>query len=302
QKGTRTAAKLPANSEEKCEEAFFRLVYVMKWHDVPPKLVIGFDQIGNYVLPSSGTTFAERGSRQVDIVAKDEKRAYTLLVASTPEGTFLPFQQVWAGASVQLLPSVSAQRMAEAHSHGFDFAFAKSNKRGSHFSTLKTMKEWIEHIIEPYRRNVIEADPDLDDNQVLIIYLDCYPVHTGEEFRSYIFNEFPHIILCFVPAGCKFLFPSPLSLCVSMSEFPLGTGIFQPADVGLNCVIKHHLKQHQTEYLVKSHQQQIKDSLTTAQVKFTTSLPVLRDASVSGIVSVYEFMTGPFGRELVQKV
>lgn len=86
-------------------------------------------------------TFAEQGSRQVDIVAKDEKCAYTLLVASTPEGTFLPFQQVWAGASAQSLPLTSAQRMAEACSHGFDFAFAKSNKCGSHFSTLKTMKE-----------------------------------------------------------------------------------------------------------------------------------------------------------------
>ncbi|KAN0091452.1 hypothetical protein V8E55_005018, partial [Tylopilus felleus] len=220
-KGTHTAAKLPANAEEKCEESFFRLVYIMKWYDVPPKLLIGFDQIGNYVLPSSGTTFAERGSRQVDIIAKDEKRAYMLLVASTPEGTFLPFQQ------------------------------------------------WVEHIVEPYHRQVIEADPDLNENQVSIIYLDCYPVHTSEDFRSYIFEEFPCVILCFVPAGC--------------------TGIFQPAD------------QHQTEYLVETHQQQINSGLTTEQVKFSTLLPVLRDASVTGIVSIFNFMTGPFGRELVKK-
>ena len=105
------------------------------------QLVVGFDQIGSYILPSSGTTFTERGSRQVNIVAKDEKRAYTLLVASTPEGTFLLFQQVWAGASPQSLPSTNAQGMAEAHANGFDFTFAKSNKKGSHFSTLKTMKE-----------------------------------------------------------------------------------------------------------------------------------------------------------------
>jgi hypothetical protein len=29
---------------------------------------------------------------------KDEKCAFTLLVASTVDGDFLPFQQVWAGA------------------------------------------------------------------------------------------------------------------------------------------------------------------------------------------------------------
>lgn len=77
----------------------------------------------------------------MDIVAKDEKRAFTLLVASTPDGTFLPFQQVWAGASAQSLPSANARGMAEACANGFNFAFAKSDKKGSHFSTLKTMKE-----------------------------------------------------------------------------------------------------------------------------------------------------------------
>ncbi|KIK73435.1 hypothetical protein PAXRUDRAFT_178440, partial [Paxillus rubicundulus Ve08.2h10] len=203
-KGTRAAAKLPTNAEDKCEEEFFHLVYIMKWHRVPPKLVVGFDQIGTYILPSNGSTWAEHGSHQVDIVAKDEKCAFTLLVASTPDGTFLPFQQVWAGASTQSLPSAKAPGMAKACAHGFDFAFAKSAKKGSHFSMLKTMKEWIENIFEPYRRRVIETDPDLDDNQYAIIYLDCYLVHTGEEFRSYVFNQFPHVILCFVPASCTY--------------------------------------------------------------------------------------------------
>ena len=50
------------------------------------------------------------------------------------------------------------------------------------------------------------------------------------------------------------------------------------------------------------HQQQINSGLTTEQVKFSTSLPVLRDASVAGIVSIFNFMTGPFGHELVEKV
>lgn len=61
--------------------------------------MVGFDQIGVYILLSSGPTFAEHGLQQVEIVAKNEKWAYTLLVASTPEGTFLPFQQVWSGST-----------------------------------------------------------------------------------------------------------------------------------------------------------------------------------------------------------
>ncbi|KAF9224443.1 hypothetical protein BS17DRAFT_795444 [Gyrodon lividus] len=176
------AAKLPANAEEKCEESFFRLVYIIKWHHVPPKLIIGFNQIGCNILPSS---------------------AYTLLVASTPEGTFLPFQQVWGGGSEQSLLSAKAHGMSDARDYGFNFAFAKSDRRGSHFSTLKTMKEWVVHIVEPCHRCIIETNPGLNDNQISIIYLDCYPVHTGEAFRSYVFKEYPYVILCFVPASCK---------------------------------------------------------------------------------------------------
>jgi hypothetical protein len=100
------------------------------------------DQIGVYILPNSGYTFEKRGSEQVDIVARGEKRAYTLLVASSADGDFLPFQQVWSGATNRSVPTDRAPRMEEARERGFDFTFAKSEKnKGSHYSTLKTMKE-----------------------------------------------------------------------------------------------------------------------------------------------------------------
>ena len=103
------------------------------------QLNVNFNQIGNHILPSNGYTFHDRGAEQVDIVAKDEKRAYTLLVASTADGDFLPFQQVWSSASERSLPSANAPRMEDTIQRGFNFAFAK--KRTSHFSTVKTMKE-----------------------------------------------------------------------------------------------------------------------------------------------------------------
>jgi hypothetical protein len=92
-------------------------------------LNVNFDQIGNYILPSSSCTFHDRGAEQVDVVAKDEKRAYTLLVASTADGDFLPFQQVWSGATARSTPSLTAPHMQEAIDRGFDFTFAKSDKK-----------------------------------------------------------------------------------------------------------------------------------------------------------------------------
>jgi hypothetical protein len=100
------------------------------------------DQIGVYILPNSGYTFEKGGSNQVDIIAKDEKHAYTLLVAGSANGYFLPFQQVWSGATNRSVPSDRAPHIAEARERGFDFTFANSEKnKGSHYSTLKTMKE-----------------------------------------------------------------------------------------------------------------------------------------------------------------
>jgi hypothetical protein len=64
------------------------------------------------------------------------------------------------------------------------------------------MLQWIENILVPWRESVIELDPDLDDDQMMILYIDCYPVHAGEEFRYYVWEKFPYIIICFVPANC----------------------------------------------------------------------------------------------------
>ena len=105
------------------------------------QLVIGMDQLGNYVWADTKTTFDQKGKRQINITALDEKRAYTLLVATTPTGDALPFQQVWSGATMCSLPKATAEGMSEARELGIHFAFAQSEKKTSHFSTLKTMKE-----------------------------------------------------------------------------------------------------------------------------------------------------------------
>jgi hypothetical protein len=115
--------------------------------------------------------------------------------------------------------------MQRAKEIGIHFAFAESPKKTSHFSTLKTMKEvseevtcllrvrspalmslqWMEQILRPYIAEAIEADPELqhDPDQKTILLLDCYPVHTGEEFRKYVQQQFPNVFLVYVPANCS---------------------------------------------------------------------------------------------------
>ncbi|KAJ3745113.1 hypothetical protein DFH05DRAFT_1460002 [Lentinula detonsa] len=175
--GTRAAIHLPSDADDLCERAFFQLAYCMKWENIPAKLVINFDQQGIFLLPSASKTYHKKGDRQVDVVAKDEKRAFTLCVASTAAGDFLPFQCVWAGKTDGSLPSRNAPGMSEALENGFHFTVAASEKSPrSHFSTLKTMKEWIREILVPYRKKVIDEDPGLSDDQKAVLYIDVYPL------------------------------------------------------------------------------------------------------------------------------
>ena len=62
----------------------------------------------------------------------------------------------------------------------------------------------MEEILEPYITETIETDPELqhDADQKAILLIDCYPVHTGEDFRAYVQQRFPNVFLLFVPANC----------------------------------------------------------------------------------------------------
>jgi hypothetical protein len=279
---TRAAAHIPTDAPDLCERTFFRIVYAMKWETVPPKLVVNMDQMGVYVLPNNALTYNKIGEKQVDVVAKDEKRAFTLCVASTPSGTLLPFQQIWGGKTAGVLPTMDAARMEEALDRGFVFSAASSEKNPrSHFSTLKTMKEWVENIMVPYVRRIVEED-GLEDDQKAILLLDAYPVHTGEAFRAYVFEDHPNIVLLFIPANC--------------------TGIFQPADVGLQRPTKHILKRELFQYIVDYHQSETATGVAAEDVKISTSYPVLRNASVAGLVTAYDFMQTVEGQDLIKKV
>ncbi|EGO28001.1 hypothetical protein SERLADRAFT_435774 [Serpula lacrymans var. lacrymans S7.9] len=279
-KGTRAAAHIPDNADDLCEAAFFRIVHLANWYDIPLSLLINMDQTGVYLVPGNNVTFNDRGAKQVNIASKDEKRAYTLVVASSCAGDLLPFQQVWSGASVKSCPTGNAKGMEEALDRGFHFTFANSPKKTSHFSTFKTMVEWMECVYIPYVNKIIR-DEELPEDQKSILFIDCYPVHTGEEFRNYCRHHHPNVFVIYVPANC--------------------TGIYQPADVGLQRVTKHALKQESLNFLVESHRQQLAGGLKPEAVRFTHSLPVLRDATVAPAVHVYDMFKQGKGPELVRK-
>ncbi len=133
-----------------------------------------------------------------------------------------------------------------------------------------------------YIVSIIEANPDLPKDQKSILFINIYLVHKSEAFTTHIYLEYPHIIIIFVPGNC--------------------TCIFQPANVGLQHVIKHHLKQSLFHWMVVQQQSQVLQSIDAAKVRIMTSYPKLCDASVKGLLDVYDFMNNLNGRDIVKMV
>ncbi|KAJ7702629.1 hypothetical protein B0H16DRAFT_1902436 [Mycena metata] len=113
-RATKAAQKLPANHEQVLEEAFLREAYVIRDYDIPAALRVNTDQTQLVYQQGSGSTWNQRGAKQVATVGQEEKRAFTLIPSISASGKLLPMQAVFHGKTTASCPSPAADRYAEA--------------------------------------------------------------------------------------------------------------------------------------------------------------------------------------------
>ncbi|KAG1889402.1 hypothetical protein F4604DRAFT_1530825, partial [Suillus subluteus] len=94
---TRAAQKIPGNWEGLCEHSFLRLAYTIKEEDIPSALYINSDQTQVVYAQGSQLTWAQTGAKQISTVGNDEKRAFTVMVSISNDGTMLPLQAIYQG-------------------------------------------------------------------------------------------------------------------------------------------------------------------------------------------------------------
>ena len=109
------------------------------------------------------------------------------------------------------------------------------------------MKDWVIKIYVPYTQSIIQ-NRGLPPDQKSILLLDAYPVHIGKEFQTWFKEIYQNIFIIYVPANC--------------------TGLFQPADVGLQRIIKHHFKHESLKYHVAEYTESIKNGTPSDQIVF----------------------------------
>jgi hypothetical protein len=270
-RSTRSGKKIPDGVTYILTNAYFRLVYTISENQVTITLSVNTDQ--TLVIYSAGAseTYAPKGSKQVEVVGKDEKRGFTLVVGISMSGEALPFQAIYAGKTNRSLPSPDAP---DYHKATETLGFHIESGGNNHWSTMSTMKSYVQDILVPYFEGHRRAP-----NQICIWQIDCWSVHRSEEFRQWMYNTYPWIRIHYVPANC--------------------TGLFQPCDVGIQRVLKLAIRRTALQDIINDTTAQLGRGVQPSKVTFETRLPVVRDRSVRWLVNGYEAINNP---ELIKKV
>ncbi|CEL59119.1 hypothetical protein RSOLAG1IB_12252 [Rhizoctonia solani AG-1 IB] len=273
-KATRAAQKYPPDVDLILLHAFLRLVCVIRDEEIPASCIVNADQTQVVYSPGDQKTWNPTGQKQVNITGAEEKRAFTVLVAGSMSGTLLPLQAIYSGHSNRSLPDPSSPRFQEALDLCFRFHYSNSP---SYWSTFKTMCLWVEKTLVPYflwERNRL----GLPSTQRCVLQLDCWSVHRSVQFRDWISNNHPWIILMFVPGGC--------------------TGLFQACDVGLQRVFKAAIQSASHIDIVEETVNALKTGIPPERVRNDQTIGTLRNRSVNWLLKGFEAINKP---ELVKK-
>jgi hypothetical protein len=272
---TKASQKLSTNWEEQWEMTFFRLVYAIASSKIHPSLVINADRTMIHLVPGGNQrTYEQKGSKQVSMHALEEKRGFTSLLAVTSEGLVLGTQSIWSGKTEKSLPKLHIRAAAEDQGHIFSF------NPSSHWSSLKTMQEFFELILKPHPERMINRY-QLPHFAKCVIYFDCWRVHRRTDMLYWLRHQYEWLVVIFVPAGC--------------------TGLFQPCDVGLQRVYKHHICRSASNFFTAEVRNQLESGTSSADVKLSTTLPSLRDATVSWVVHAVDHLNTPVQKTLCLK-
>ena len=78
-------------------------------NEIPTELIINnyyWGQTGVNYIPVSLWTMQGEGAKKVEIIAKDDKRQITVVIAGSLKGDTLPLQIIYQGKTPRYLPSV----------------------------------------------------------------------------------------------------------------------------------------------------------------------------------------------------
>jgi hypothetical protein len=265
---TTAAGKLPEDWQSQGTQMAQRIAVHVALSEVDESLIVNWDQTGVILIPAASRTYERQGETRVAVLGAEEKRQITAVLGSSMAGDMLPLQLIFAGKTERSRPAATPASTAA----GFHLTSSDN-----HWSTQQTMREYIEHVIEPYRQRKIK-EKGLKQDSRMVLVLDAWSVHRSEEFRSWMAKNHPLMHLVFVPANC--------------------TSHLQVADVVLQKSFKAKLRERFSDWAAAIIKQQAMAGEITG-LRAHLGLKELRPLVLDWCLHAWTHLTSPEGKMLI---
>lgn len=177
---------------------------VITIEEIPPELILNWDQTGIHLVPAAAWTMDQIGSKRVEISGVNDKRQVTAVFCGSMLGEFLPLQVIYQGKTDRCHPQFKFPG---------DWDICHSPK---HWSTETTMIRYIEEILLPY----IEGKRDSLGDLPSLVIIDNFKGQTTPAINQLLEKNNVHVV--YIPPNC--------------------TDKLQPMDVAVNKPAKDYLK------------------------------------------------------------
>jgi hypothetical protein len=260
-KATTAAQKRPKDAAEQWSRLVHRVAFAVDLYNIPPELVLNSDQTAVWLVPTNqARTFAPKGAREVAVLGVDDKRNVTCMPTLSASGDVLPAQTIWGGKTKKSQPTETAQ--ARARKAGWDIT-----QTVTHWSTLRTMKDLVTKILVPWVDKT-RKKLNLSKDQRWLWLLDCWSVHRSKEFRLWLQENYPYLILIYIPGGM--------------------TGDAQPCDVALQRLFKSGVTVRFNGWCVEQTTKQLAEGTPATKIKLDLGLKSIRDVTQCWMLEAME--------------
>ena len=252
-KATSKAKVTVANFDELKEDYLLEIKHVVEMDEIPPELIVNFDQTGLNFIPVSEWTMEAEGAKRVKVTGKDDKRQLTAVLGGSLVGDFLPPQLIYEGKTPRCLPR---------------FEFPEKwhiTYSSNHWSNESTMKEYIQHVLLPYidekRKNLKLAN----DYPALVTY-DNFKGQCTPDILTLL--DVKNINVVLIPPNC--------------------TDRLQPLDLSVNNAVKDQLRSQFQAWYAQEICRQLQEHEERKSIDLRMS--VIKPLSARWMVSICEYI------------
>ena len=94
-KDTTSKSKYSIENFAKAKNSFLKsITKIVAIEEIPPELVLNWDQTGLNIVPSSFWTMDQRGQKRIELIGLKNKRQITAVFCCSIQGAFLPLQVI----------------------------------------------------------------------------------------------------------------------------------------------------------------------------------------------------------------